>query len=406
MRYLTLIPLFLLFIAAPLRAVEYHGLYHAEVEVDDQGAEARAAGMQQAMADVLLKVSGTGRVLEDETLMDAMGSASRYVQQYRYRSEAIPPEEQQPDEAGKVAEERLLLSARFDQRSIDELLRQHGYTVWGDARPTTLIWLGVEQNGNRVLVGANDSGLVRELIDEEAKRRALPVKLPLLDLTDQSKVRAVDIWGDFLDNIEQASQRYAPQAILIGRLYPITASKWEVRWTLEHRGSVQRWQQQSSEIPELISGGIGHTAELLVQSFTQSYASGSGTIMLQVEGIDGLRQYRRVLDYLSGVHGVSSVIADRITPHSVRYRLQAEGGSDAVLQTIALGDVLEKAEPPVPQEPVPMVTLPRDKPAADETGQHLSGENADDTANEPDATTSAAIPPVPQQPVIYYQLIP
>jgi len=402
MRYLTLIPLIFLFLSAPLRAVEYHGLYHAEVEVPDQGAEARAAGMQQAMGDVLLKVSGTARTLEDEDLMNAMGSASRYVQQYRYRSESIPPEEQQPDEAGNVAQERLLLSVRFDQPSIDDLLRQNGYTVWGDARPTTLIWLGVEQGGNRVLVGANDSGLVRELIDKEAKRRALPVKLPLLDLTDQSKVRAVDIWGDFLDTIEQASQRYAPQAILIGRLYPINSSKWEVRWTLVHRDNVVRWQQQSGNITELVAGGVGHTAELLVKSFTQSYASGSGSLLLQVDGISSLKGYRRVLDYLSGVHGVTSVIADRVNPHSVRFTLQAEGGSDAVLQTVALGDVLEKMEPPEP-ESSQVVTL---QPAgqADDNAAADGQETASLDAEETDMT--AAAPAVVQPQVKYYRLIP
>lgn len=386
MRYLTCLPLLCLLLAAPLQAVEYHGLYHAEVETADQGAEARAAGMQQAMADVLLKISGTGRVLEDERLAESLQSASRFVQQYRYRSEAIPPEEQQLDEAGNPIRERLWLSVRFDQKSIDELLRRNGYTVWGTARPGTLIWLGVEQGGSRVLVGDNDSGLVRELIDAESRRRALPVILPLLDLIDQSRVRPVDVWGDFLDTIEQASQRYTPQAILIGRLYP-AAGQWEVRWTLMHQGDVMRWQQRAAEVSSLIADGIGQTSEHLVQRFARSYATGSGSILLEVAGIDSLERYRRVLDYLAAVHGVTAVLAERVTPHAVRFRLQAEGGSEAVLQTVALGDVLE----PLPQQPQRSAAAPLPQ------GQPENVKGTDESA-------APVSPPAPQ--VMHYRLVP
>lgn len=400
MKNSIVISLILLFFSTSLQAVESQGLYRAEVEVPDQGAEARGAGMQQAMGEVLLKVSGTGQVLLDEALVEATASAARYAQQYRYRSEAIPEEERKPDEEGRVAEERLLLAVRFDRQSVDELLRSHGYTVWGAARPSTLIWLGVEQGNSRVLVGANDSGLVRALVDQEAKRRALPVKLPLLDLTDQSQVRPVDIWGDFLDTIEQASVRYSPQAILVGRLYPAGSQQWEVRWTLIHQGEVSRWRQQSEDIAMLIAGGIGQTSEQLVQSFTRSFVAGSGNMMLEVVGVESLRHYRRVKDYLSGVHGVNSVIADTVNPHQVRFNLQTEGGREAVLQTIALGDVLERLPNPEPVEVVvPQPPLPQQPPQAEPSAEGM-GEQGDETL--PVMTAE----PQPEVIVPRYRLIP
>jgi len=119
-------------------------------------------------------------------------------------------------------------------------LRSHGFTVWGTARPATLIWLGVENKASRVLVGANDGGLLRGLIDQESERRALPVKLPQLDMRDQQQVSTADVWGDFLDTIKRASQRYDAQAIVIGRLYQTSSRRWEARWTLDYRGEVER----------------------------------------------------------------------------------------------------------------------------------------------------------------------
>jgi hypothetical protein len=80
-----------------------------------------------------------------------------------------------------------------------------------------------------------------------------------------------------------------------------------------------------------------------VQHFVRSFSAGSGSMLLEVGGIANLRQYRRVRDYLSAVHGVTRVQADRVTPTSVRFSMATEGGSEAVLQTIALGDVLEAA---------------------------------------------------------------
>lgn len=382
MKNSTIFTLLVLFWSVPLMAADSLGLYQDEVVVTDQGEQARADGMQQAMGDVLLKVSGTAQVFEDEWLLTAMSTAGQFVQQYRYRSEAIPQEEQLPDENGKVVRERLYLSVRFDTSSIDELLRQHGYTIWGETRPTTLIWLGVEQGGNRVLVGANDTGLVRELIDQEAARRALPVKLPLLDLTDQSALNMADIWGDFLDSIQSASLRYRPQAILIGRLYPVSGGQWGVRWTLIYQGEVFRWLQQSSEVAPLIAEGIGNTAEQLVQRFAESFVTGSDEILLEISGVQGLSAYGKVMDYLAGLPGVKEVKVNKMMPTSLSIRIRTEGGSEAVLQTIALSDVLEAVQAPLDTD-IPI-------PPADKVG---TGD-------------SVEVEPKTVQKVFYYHMVP
>lgn len=359
MRYLTFIPLLLLILATPLHATEYEGVYRAEVEVPNSGRTARAEGMQQAMAEVLLKAAGTSRVHDSSALVEATHSASRYVQQYRYHNEQ--------NDGDSTTGERLMLSVRFDQNGIDGLLRKNGFTVWGTARPSALIWMGVEQKNRRVLVGANDGGFVRQRIEEEAKRRGLPVKLPLLDLKDRSRVQPGDVWGGFLDTIESASARYASQAILVGRLNKANSSTWEARWTLSYLGKTHRWQHRSGQVGELIEQGIGHTTELLLTHFSQSLVGGSGSMQLEVLGVHNLKQYRRVVDYLSGVHGVRGVLTEQITPDAARFSLETEGGSEAVLQIIALGDVLEPEE--IPQSSLLYRAIPR---KSDEGGQQAA----------------------------------
>ncbi len=389
MRYLKFITLcgWLFIWGLPAQAAQLKGLYEAEVEVADQSPAMRATAMGEAMAAVLLKVSGSSTLLDEEVIKSAMADAARYVQQYRYHSEALPPEKQQPAEGdASLPENRLLLWVGFDSASIDNLLRRFGFNVWSAARPATLVWLAVEEGARRVLVGANDQGLVREVLDAEAQRRAIPLRLPLLDLTDQSKVRAVDIWGGFIDNIEMASQRYETQAVLVGKLYSVRGA-WEARWTLRYQGEQHEWQAMSENVTEVIANGVGGTSDYLSQYFATSSYMGLDQLALRIEQVDGMSDFRRVSDYLQSLHGVTAVKLRRVDASSSSFLVEIEGGRETVLQAIAMGDVLVEVETPAPESMVspdyrvPLQPLLIEAPAAevsqDESAQQPVAETAE-----------------------------
>lgn len=393
MRYLTIVSLFSFLLTLPLQAAALPALYETEVEVPDQQAGSRTEGMSMAMAAVLVKVSGSGGVDENATLATAMQQPARYVQQYSYRSE----------ENEETQEQRLLLQVRFDPRRIDELLRQAGVDVWGNARPSTLIWLGVEDGGKRVLVGANDRGLVRQILKDEAARRALPVKLPQLDRTDLDKVRPADVWGEFLETLKGASQRYAHHAILVGRIYPVSGSAWESRWSLDYRGELIRWQSRSGEVTPLIAEAIDRVTDHMVSHFAQSVFSGSGEVAMRIEGVRNLKEYRRVINYLRGTRGIKQVVAESMDPTAMRVRIVAEGGIDSVLQTIAVGKTLDKvAQPPASALPAVMIrqdqtTLGNDGGREDE--KYSVGGDVPELPESPDVIE-------PTQPELVYRLMP
>jgi len=386
MRYLTIVSFFTFLLSLPLQAA-LPALYEAEVEVSDQGVGARSEGMGKAMAAVLLKVSGSGSVVENATVAVEMQQPARYVQQYSYRNEVNG---------------RLLLQVRFEPHGIDELLRRSGLNVWGDARPSTLVWLGVEDGGKRVLVGANDRGLVRDVIEREAARRALPVTLPQLDRSDLDNVRPADVWGEFLETIKGASQRYAPQAILVGRAYPVSAGGWETRWSLDYRGEIMRWQSASGEIAPLIAEAIDRVTDHMVSTFTQNFADGSGEMVMQVEGVRNLRDYRRVINYLKGTIGVKQVVAESMSIPTVRLRIVAEGGIDSILNTLALGNTLTKVAQPLPQ-PVP-ATMPGEQVKVRSDVDRSEGKySADVNVPELPEPTGGGEPPLPE---LVYRLLP
>lgn len=336
-RYLALIPLLL---SVQVFAVQVEGLYKSTVPVEDRSKETRQAAISEAMGEVLIKVSGQGSVALELLAGGYDIEPARYVRQYGYKTETV---------SGETGEMRqLMLQVQFDGDGIEDLLRRFGKPVWGTARPQTLVWLAVEEEGQRLLVGANDAGLAREVVLAAATRRGLPVRLPLLDLTDRTRVSTSDIWGDFHQNVVDGSQRYQPQAILIGRLYPLSGGMWGTRWTLYRDNDVFRWSNQSDDVEAIIAGGVGGAADYLSQVFSQTLdEADSRVVRMAINGVSSLKAYRRTMDYLSSIKAVSKMQLNQIQNGTVEVVMELAGGARQLVNILSLGDILVPEEPAV-----------------------------------------------------------
>jgi len=170
-----------------------------------------------------------------------------------------------------------------------------------------------------------------------------------------------------------------------------------------------------------VTEAIDRVTDHLALKFAQSFDSGSGEVLLRVDNVNNLTDYRRVLDYLRGVHGVKQVDAEVMTANAVRFRLMMAGGRDAVLQVIALGNTLERVEHPqplplpapapssaLPQRPVPAQELPPGAASpASPSGQGEPGDTGDGTTGNTDTPAMQAPTNVaPQPPELVYRLRP
>lgn len=336
--------------AGTARAELVRGLYEAEVPVTEQSAGERRGALTAALAMVLVKVSGNRAIATDPAVADALLKPARFVQQYRYRVVEPPAEPQGgpgPVEnrsggpAGEPPESQLILSVRFDATAVNELLRTAGQRIWGEARPTTLVWLAVEEGGRRRLVGASDKGPVTAALKERAAQRGLPLHLPLLDLQDQLRLEPVDVWGGFRDPILAASTRYQSQAVLVGRLSQDTPGMYQVQWSLYLGRETLRWESAGSVLEAVLGVGVDGAADVLSQRFAQTYtATGGATLAVQVRDITSLDGYARAMDYLRELNGVKGVQVVMVSPGSVSFRLELTGERQAVIQAISLGDTL------------------------------------------------------------------
>lgn len=323
-------------------AVEVDGIYEAQVPVNSQSSEDRTAAIRVALGQVMVKASGRSDAISIPDINDILDNATHYVQQYRYRM--LPP----APNAGPDAPQPLALWVRFDPKAIDRLLRSHNLPVWGRARPVALLWLAIQQKGQRELLGADSQSPVRQLVVSEANLRGLPLRLPLLDLADQSNVSVTDVWGDFQDAVMKASQRYQPDGVLVGRVYQDANGQWNARWTLYEQNTSQTWENTGGALAQVVDPGIDRTTDILSQRFAEvANDNTKSSLLVKVDGVGTLAQYTRTVDYLSSLSPVSAVQPSALQAGSAIFRLTIRGDRLAVVQAIALGHTL--VNEPAPQ---------------------------------------------------------
>ena len=320
--------LLLVIVVAPVWAVEVASLYTAQVPLDPEQDNPRAAAYEMALADVILRVSGSELANDPEMIGLLFPDPSVYIVQFR------------PGE-----DDTLWVS--FDGEAVERVLRQAGQTVWGSERPLTLVWLAVDWGqGEREIVAADDpvrgrdearsidrNRLLRQRVLDVAERRGLPVAFPLLDTIDLQNLSFSDIWGGFDDPLLGASERYEADAILVGRIRPATAQR--NRWTFYLEGEERTWTGQ----PELI---INYVADLLAAEFAISGTARPETVRLTVAGIDSVESFGAVESMLREMSVVERFSIVEVSADRIEFSVTAIGGLDRLRRALRFSGLIEQ----------------------------------------------------------------
>jgi hypothetical protein len=323
-----LLILLLALIAAPIGAVEVASLYSAQVSFDQEENDPRALAYRAALAEVLLRVSGSELGSDPEMIELLFPNPASYVVQFR-----------------PGADDTLWVS--FDGDAIARVLRKSGQTVWGSDRPLTLIWLAVDWGqGEREIIGADDAQrrrdearsidrnrLLRERVLELAERRGLPIVFPLLDTTDLQSVSFSDIWGGFDDALLGASERYEAHSILVGRIRPESSQR--NRWSYYFGDEYRTWTGE----PEFV---VGLVADLLGEEFAISGNAPVESVDLTVAGIATVEAYGAVQKLLSEVNVIESYSIAQVEGGRIRYRVNALGGAERLSRALRFNGLIEQ----------------------------------------------------------------
>lgn len=314
------------------------GLYEAEIQVFSQKRAERATAMLSGLAEVLAKVSGQRDAALVQGVAQAIRSPAKFLQQYRYK--AMPEEERQALITVEGDDPQLLVF-RFDKQAVDKLLSDNGLPVWGSTRPSTLVWLAIEDGGERQLLGSDSPQQAVKDLQHEAKRRGMAVVLPLMDLEDQMKLSFADVWGGFRESIEAASARYRTESILVGRLLRTPEGEWSARWSLLEKDGVRNWRADGALMAEVLDSGVAGAIEMLAAAYApKGGAAQAGFVPLTVTAVHNLSDYARVTQYLQSLQLVTQVYVIQVEADRIRFKLDSKGSEEEVAQTIALGSVL------------------------------------------------------------------
>ncbi|MEX1081805.1 MAG: DUF2066 domain-containing protein, partial [Halofilum sp. (in: g-proteobacteria)] len=346
---------------APLTApaaVSADELYRAQVNVVDRRAEARRDGFQRALEQVLVKVSGSSAVRSNPDVEQLLESPERFVQQYSYQTldagdhepvpafpddaeEAEEAEEAEDDAAEETAEPTQTLQVQFTRGRVERALEQRGLVIWGERRPELLVWLAVDDGDERDVVSSDGSSEARARFLQRARERGLPTMLPLMDMEDRSRVEFVDIQGGFLDELRRASERYRPDAMLIGHVRPRGAG-WQGDWNLVGVGERKSWQGSAGAMDDAIAAGVDGATDRVARAFA-GRGEEAHEYRLRVTGVDSLDAYARVSEYLASLVRVRSADVLRLQPGEIIVRISMNGRIEDLERAITLGSTLSRA---------------------------------------------------------------
>ncbi len=316
------------FAAPSVHAVEMASLYTAQVLLDPEEANPRAVAYEQALREVLTRVSGSQVSADPELFELLFPNPAVYVVQF------------QPG-----PEDTLFVS--FDGEALESLLRRSGQLVWGNDRPLTIVWLAVDWGqGEREIIAADDpeyisdeersidqNRLLRERVLEVADRRGLPILFPLLDIEDLQNVSFSDIWGGFDEQVLEASKRYDAKSVLVGRIRPGSSQRND--WSYYFSGEERNWTGEPEEVLSLIG-------DVLAAEFAIGGNAPLQTFSVGVSGIDSIDAYGAVQQILGGVSLIEVFNISRVEGHRIRYNITIRGDADRLIRALRFNGLMEQ----------------------------------------------------------------
>lgn len=384
------------FISPPAAAVVVDQLFSAETEVADQSNSSRQKAQKQALAEVLVRSSGRADIVRLAEIKAALARPDRFVNSYQYRTVAYTDEE--TGEPGR----RLMLIVDFQPKKVNDLLRQSSLPIWSSNRAKITSWIVVDDNSGRQVISTTNRLPLSEALAGNAKRRGLPLNLPVYDMTDIMAVSTDDIWQMQQQTLFAASGRYQADAILIGRIVATGADQWRSSWTFSHAGEHVSFDSQGQDFNALLAPVIDTVAETLSRRYAVVVSDNRAEVQLSIDKIDSFADYTAALLYLRGLEAVRGVGPIYIDGQQVVFALELDGTEEQVWQAISLNRRLQETTakpiqtPPVtaPLSPTP---APTDGPA---NGTDSRADEGDVDSAEVDGGLAAeAAVPILDQPI-------
>lgn len=303
--------------AIAAQAAPAGNLFAAEVPVRERTAEAKEEATRLALAQVLVKVSGSRATPGEGAAQILIEDAQSYVQQFRFTPNGT-------------------LLVGFDGRKLQNDMRVAGLPVWGSDRPETLVWLAIDYgNGERRLLAADERSDIRNEVEILAASRGIPLIWPLNDSIDRAAVEVTDVWGGFAENITAASARYGAEGVLVARVSRGPQGEFFGSWELHIEGDSSNWR-----------GGFAQSIDRVANFYADrlAVAASSGPaerLSLSITGLNSAGAYAEALAELEKLSVVDRVKVLQVSGERVMLELVLRGDGGRVSRALGLSRILQ-----------------------------------------------------------------
>ena len=313
------------------RAEMVRNLYAATVPVADQGSQALAAAAGQALADVLVKVTGSRQVLDNPAIAEALSRARGSVQQYAYVR-------------GKLPASELSVSIEFDSAYVTQLVRDAGAPLWTANRPMVLAWIVVEREGGRYFINRDSTPAEAQLLADEFSRRGVPVQIPVFDLIDVGALSTEDAWRLDGNAIVSASARYNVQDVLAGRLANPGGGSSTGDWSYFNEGNRINRSATLPDLQSFLRSGVDMVADEMAARYAMlPSAQSDGVMRMVIIGVSSYADYAAIIRFLESIELVDSASIERIQGQRIELQLQTAVDASQLATLIELNDRLSPA---------------------------------------------------------------
>jgi hypothetical protein len=244
-------------------AAEPSDLYRGRTIVTGIKDETRIPAAPICLLDVLAKVSGDARLLNDPRAREVAATATLHATEYSYRDRYAL--RQIHDEQG-TRDRPYYLTVTFDQQRVDAALQTLGRKPWTAMRPRLALFLAV-QNGPTFYVLSSDGQHgrdQRESLEAASWQTGMPVVLPGEAALARGGLNAETLAGADLAKLAELTKSLGADLAVVGTLaWNKGTLGWAASWQLLEPDGTHRWEIRDVNFDDAFRNALRGSAQIL-----------------------------------------------------------------------------------------------------------------------------------------------
>ncbi|MFL2526827.1 MAG: DUF2066 domain-containing protein [Candidatus Azotimanducaceae bacterium] len=303
-------------------------LYLIELEVDSQSPVARDLVAQEALIELLTKVTGLRNIPRSRKITEALNNPSAYYSGFSYKSNN--------DDSG------FLINYDFDKYLVLDLVGEAKLPYWWSARPGIIIWLALDHSSQEILSSSDSHSFVRHL-RERAMARGIKAELPIMDVQDQRLISYKGLISGIAHQIDQASTRYAADIYLVGKVREMEFSMdepfFEGRWEFWFDNEFLAADFKSMTAREAAKYGIDFVVDAVVAN-DAVFALEQQEYQWVVAGIDSVEEYIRLKNIFEDLEFIDKFFLEKLSVSQVTFNISTRASEKKIVELLSKRKVL------------------------------------------------------------------